>query len=389
MAKGILPFLAVAAVAGPSAAAAATPTFDDGFVVINLNNEVRSQSGTKPAKVDYSPAVRLRLFGVDSGDAVRVTWKKGRKKLLEKRCPLRVRGTVGSLAISDRCWTRDAKMTAHGALTAEVRFVDDSEEKETLVRTLKVQVGRFWRIDRVLRGRPVHSPRYQVVGSDLMGLAYAWHAEPGDVEAFGDLYFYFWATLANDRSNLDDPSWRCKRDGKAVPEMNVDGTKVIESIADIKEQDVQYKSKKWQSSWYAWRLMWIKPQLIWGKRNPKAPSTVSSNRYNISKHPGRYACRLRNRGETIREFDFVVGANGMIPAHGAQGPGGLTLRPGASFVSMAIKKTNTESSFDQKAARRSVVFGRSWPKGKDVKDLLKSMPRSFGSAVPKKPRGAR
>ncbi|MBT8491917.1 MAG: hypothetical protein KJO07_02555, partial [Deltaproteobacteria bacterium] len=173
MAIRILPVLAIVLVAGPSAAAAATPTFDDGFVVINLNNEVRSQSGTKPAKVNYSPAIRLRLFGVDNGDAVRVTWKKGRKKLLEKRCPLSVRGTVGSLAISDRCWTRDAKMTAHGLLTAEVRYIDDSEEKETLIRTLKVQVGRFWRIDRVLKGRPVHSPRYQVVGSDLMGLAYA------------------------------------------------------------------------------------------------------------------------------------------------------------------------------------------------------------------------
>ena len=384
---GILCALVVFSFAGVAHAEA--PVFDDGYLVINLQNDARFQSGKKPAKVVYSPAMRMRFFGVQQGDAVKVQWKKGKKTLFSKRCPLVVHGNEGALGISDRCWRRDANMTAHGNLLVDIRFVDDSEEKETLIRTLKVPVARYWRVDRVLRGRAVHSPRFQVVGSDLMGLAYAWMATPRKIDPFGDFYLYFWATLANDRGNYDDPSWRCKRDGVAVPEMNVDGSKVVESIASIKEQDDQQVGKKRVSTWYGWRLMWIKPQLIWGKRNPQAPSTVSSTRYNISEHPGSYACRLRNRGETVREFTFKVGADGVVAPHGAQGPGGLTLRPGAVFVDMKVVPNKAEHSFDQKAARKSVAFGRTWPKSADVKAHLKGMPRSFGRAVPKKPRGAR
>lgn len=373
-----------------AAPAAAAPLFDDGYVVINLVNESSSQSGNKPSKVEYSPAMRMRVFGADQGDALKVRWLKGKKVLVERRCVLKGKNGEGRVDLSDRCWGRDAGVKVHGALSVEVRFVDDSEEKETLLRTMKVRVERYWRVDRIMKGKAVHSPRYQVVGSDLMGLSYAWLSEPDNITPYGDVYFYFWSTLANDDTNYRDPSWRCKRDGKSVPEMNVDGHRVIESIADIKQQDDQMRGKKRVSEWYGWRLMWVKPQLIWSKeRNAKAPSTVSSTRYNISKNPGSYVCRLRNEGESVREFSFVVTDNGLLAPHGAQGEDGLTLRPGAFFVDMRVIPNKAEHSFDNKAAKKSVAFGRPWRKADDVKAHLKGLPKTFGSAVPKKPRGAK
>jgi len=377
----------------PKAKAKVSPLFDDGYAVINLNNEVHAQSGTRPAKVEYSPAMRLRVFGVAQGDALKVRWRKGKKLLVERRCTLTLRKSrfgEGSVGLADRCWRRDAAIKAHGNLTVEVRFVDDSEETETLLRTMRVQVARYWRLDRVIRGKAIHSPRYQVVGSDLMGLAYGLHVFPDDITPHGDLYFYYWSTLANDNSNYRDPSWRCKLDGASVPEMNVDGHKVVESIADIKAQDVRMRGRKHTSEWFAWRLMWIKPQLVWGKsRNPKAPDTVSTSRYNISKHPGRYVCKLRDEGETVREFSFTVRNDGLLAPHGAQSESGLSLSPGAVFVNMRVVPNKAESSFDAKAAKKSVAFGRKWPKSNDVKAHLKGFPRSYGKAVPRKPRGAR
>lgn len=369
------------------------PHFDDGYVVINLNNEVRIQSGNKPANVEYSPAMRLRVFGASKGDAFKVRWLKGKKVLVERRCVLdgpSGQFREGRVGLNNRCWKRDAAIKVHGDLTVEVRFVDDSEETETLLRTMKVPVARYWRVDRIIKGKAIHSPRYQAVGSDLMGLAYAWQQFPDDITPHGDVYFYFWSTLANDNSNFTDPSWRCKRDGVKVPEMNVDGHKVIESIADIKAQDDQMKGKKRTNEWYGWRLMWVKPALVWGKnRNPKAPDTVSSSRYNISKNPGSYVCKLREEGATVREFSFVVEKNGIIPAHGAEADGAITLRPGASLVDMRVFPNTSERSFDAKAAKKSVAFGRAWPKNEAVKALHKGFPKTYGTAVPKKPRGAK
>lgn len=366
------------------------PVFDDGFVVINLNNEVQGQSGNKPSKVEYSPAMRMRFFGVEQGDAFKVRWMKGKKVLVERRCVLTVKNGEGWVGLSNRCWRRDAAIKVHGDLKVEVRFVDDSEETETLVRTLHVPVARYWRVDRTVKGKTIHSPRYQVNGSDLMGLAYAWEEEPDNITPYGNLYFYFWSTLANDNTNFSDPSWRCKRDGKSVREMNVDGHRAIESIADIKQQDIQVNGKVRSNTWYGWRLMWIKPSLIWGtERNARAPSTVSSSRYNVSKNPGSYVCKLRNEGESVREFSFVVQPDGKFAPHGAQGKDGLSLRPGAHFVDMLVIPSKAEHSFDAKAAKKSVAFGRKWPKADDVKAHIKRFPKTFGKAVPKKPRGAK
>jgi hypothetical protein len=364
--------------------------FDDAFLVIQLENDVTSRSGRRPSEVHYKPRFRMRFFGAADGDAVKIRWKKGRRTLAEIRCPLESRHGDHRTSLSQRCWTQSgAELDAHGDMAVDVIFVDDSEDEETLVRTLKVPVGRYWAWDRRVGSRNVHSPRYQVRGDDLLGLSYVWLRDPSNTETHGQVYFYFWATLPNDDTNYRDPSWRCTLDGERVPELDV-GDDVVESISDIRVDDDRMQGRNRQTTHYAWRLMWVKPAMIWGERNPRVSSTASNDRYNLSEHPGDYVCQLRNDGEMVRQLSFTVTGEGTIAAHPAQTEGDLSLRPGAYFVEATFPDRNpVETSFDRDAVRSSVAFGREWPNDPEVRRWLQSLPRSFGDSEPRPPRGAR
>jgi len=376
----------------PVAAAQDAPIFDDGFLVIQLDNEVQSRGGNQPSDVNYHPMIRMRFFGaVEAGDAVKIRWRRGRRTLAEIRCPLQSRQGDWRTGLSDRCWNRDdVQLTAHGDVEVDVTFVDDSAETETLVRTLRVPVGRYWSWDRTVGRRQIYSPRYQVRGDDLLGLSYVWLRDPSRTEPRGQVYFYYWATLANDDTNYRDPSWRCRLDGEAVPELNVDGHQAIESISDIRITDVQRQGNTRESTHYSWRLMWVKPQMVWGPQNSEASDLLSTDRYNLTEHPGAYVCRVRNEGEMVREFHFTVTPEGTIAPHPVQAGGELSLRPGAFFVETHFPRRNpAEMSFDRAAVRGSVGFGRSWPNDPAVRSWLQSLPPTFGQSEPRAPRGAR
>jgi len=383
------PILAVLAFALP--ARADDLTFDDAFLVISLDNDVTSRNGRQPAEVHYKPRFRMRFFGdAARGDAVKIRWKKGRRTLAEIRCPLQSRHGDWRTELSQRCWTQSGvELDAHGEMAVDVIFVDDSEDEETLVRTLKVPVGRYWAWDRRVGSRNVHSPRYQVRGDDLLGLSYVWLRDPSNTETHGQVYFYFWATLPNDDNNYRDPSWRCSLNGERVPELDV-GRDAVESISAIRVDDDRMQGRNRQTTHYAWRLMWVKPEMIWGERNPRVSSTASTDRYNISEHPGDYVCQLRNGGEMVRQLSFTVTNEGTIAPHPAQTEGNLSLRPGAYFVEATFPRRNpVETSFDRDAVRSSVAFGREWPNHPEVRRWLQSLPRSFGDSEPRPPRGAR
>ena len=57
--------------------------------------------------------------------------------------------------------------------------------------------------------------------------------------------------------------------------------------------------------------------------------------------------------------------------------------PVAYAVDLKIVPNKAEHSFDNKAAKRSVAFGRPWRKHPQVKAMLKKFPRTHGRAVPK------
>ena len=385
----VLPKLAALAVLSLSAATAAqdTPVFDDSYLVIDLDNQVENQSGTQPAEVSYFPKLRMRFFGAADGDAVIVRWKQGRRALAEIRCPLQARGDSFETAVSQRCWTRDSpELTASGEVQVELVFVDDSTDARTTVRTLEVNVGRYWHWDRRVGNRDVHSVRYQVRADDLMGLSTIWFQQPDSTQTYGNVYIYFWASLADGNSNYRDASWRCSLNGTRVPELNV-GSDVVESLARIEIDNDQMQGRERTTTHYNYRQMWIKPQMIWDPTNGN--NSGEPWRYNVSAHPGRYECQLRDNGETVRTFAFTVTTEGRVAAHPLEGPTGLTFRPDAHLIETGFPARNrSELVFDRDAVRGGVAFGREWSGPAPARAWLDALPRSYGAGEPRAPRGA-
>ncbi|MFK7998650.1 MAG: hypothetical protein AB8H86_03595 [Polyangiales bacterium] len=370
-------------------ASAQSPVFDDGYLAIDLSNEVNGNGGTQPADVNYHPQMQMRFYGAADGDAVKVRWQQGGETLAQIRCPLEARHGHHRTHISQRCWTQDAPhLTAFGDVDVEIIFVDDSEETETSVRTLRVPVGRYWHWDRRVGRTDVHSPRYQVRADDMMGMSYLWQKEADRTEAFGNVYIFFWASLANGNTNYRDASWRCSLNGERVPALDVNDS-VVESVLDISVDNDQMVRGERTTTHYTYRMMWIKPQMLWDPSGGQSGATPW--RYNLTANPGDYACRLRDNGETIREFRFTVSADGSIAQHAVQAAeGGPTLPPGASFIETYFPERNaSETFFDRDAIRRGFSFGRPWPSSPAVSGWLDALPPSYGNGEPTPPPGVR
>lgn len=356
--------------------------FDDSHFAVRLDNSVQGRSGTQAAVVHYHPEFRMRFLDAQSGDAVVVRWKKGRRTLAEIRCPLQARHDYFETTFSQRCWTQDApSLDEYRDITLEIAHVDDSADTTTLVRTLSVPVGRYSAWDRRVGNRNVHSVRYQVRPDDLLGMSTIWYSPAEDTEDFGNVYFHFWTTLADGNTYYRDPSWRCSLNGERVAALDR-GDDVVESVADISIDDDRVVRNQRTTTHYTFRQMWIKPHMLWDPSRGQGNSEAW--RYDLSAHPGDYRCELRDAGRVVREFRFTVGADGRVAPHAIEAAGTLTFRSGMHLIETHFPSSNaSELGFDQSAVRRSVAFGRTWPAAS--RSWLQSLPRSYGQTQPAAP----
>ncbi len=386
-----------ASVSAQSGAGAGGVTLDETYTLFELSHSVTTVDSSQPAQVTYKPQVRLRFYGdVHSGDAVRVVLKQGSTELGNIRCPLTYRRANASegiaqsadIEVSDSCWTRNSPdLNVHGAMDVELHYMDDQNETTTLVRTLHIEVARTWRVDRVINGAPIHSPRFFVLGDDLLGLSWVWLRTPPSTEAFGSPSFYFWAHTA--RSDYPDASFRCYRDGERVPELDLSGRNFHETVAEWDEQDDAIHDGTRASTHYQYRLMRVMTNWRWGTTRDGAAEN-GDTRPSLTATPGNYVCKFRSEGATLREFHFTV-ANNTITPHPAQAAaGGLTLRPGAVFVETRI---GDASQYDiavvPEAIRRGTAFGHAWADPAAVREMLGALPAARGVSTPPLPDGVR
>ncbi|MGF1470028.1 MAG: hypothetical protein ACFCGT_28240 [Sandaracinaceae bacterium] len=386
----MLACLAATALAGAASIAhaqAEEPFVDITYTIVDLESvSVGPRPADRAQEWRYRPRLKLRLFGVNDGDAVRVRWKQAGRVLADIRCPLSVQDGDGRVDIQDRCWrAREANLDATGPVEAEIVYVDDTRETERAIDTLRLEVARYWHADR-LGASPIHSVRYQVLQDDLLGLGWLWHRDPVQRQPRGDLYFYFWAATAEDASYSTDASFRCERDGQPVPEMRRNGS-IHESIGSVVARDRRATADGVEERTLAYHMIWVKPDLVWGPRNPATSSTVHSDRYNVSEHPGSYVCRFRLAGTTVRSFPFVVRPDGTFAPHPVQqGSQGLTLRPGAVFVELGFPRDNAlEHTFAPERIRQRGAYGHAWPPVPSIRTWLSSLPDGFGRSTVEPP----
>jgi len=382
----------------PAQVSAQAVTLDDTYTAISLNNSARTVAQDRPDEVKYELQMRLRFYGnVHDGDAVRVIWKRGATTLANIRCGLTYRRANAEnhveqsvdIAASDRCWGQDTpKLDAHGSIDVEVHYLDEQSDSDTVVRTLHLEIARTWHVDRVLSGRTIHSPRYYVLGDDLLGMSWVWLKAPTSTDAFDSASFYFWANT--DESSYPEASMRCFRDGERVPEFDLSGRNIHQSVVDWGAQDDATRGGTRASTHYRYRLFWITPNWRWGTRNPDVDPRHPDDRPNLTATPGSYVCKFRSSGTVLREFQFTV-ANDTITPHVAQSaPNGLRMRPGAVFVETRFGDAAPHDiALVPDVIRRGTAFGQPWADAAAMSGMLSALPAARGRSTPPLPDGVR
>ena len=128
----------------------------------------------------YQPRVFVALSSYGENDRVRVEWKQKGKVLATMPCK---RSSPGFACTSDK------PLKAKGAIDADIIFEDDTDDKEYLVRTLKVTIEQY---------KDGSDTKWNVAADDLLGTAYAWHyPKHGRANSSqGRVHFQFWVAAS-------------------------------------------------------------------------------------------------------------------------------------------------------------------------------------------------
>lgn len=359
-----------------------TPTFwlDETYTMLDLRDELAEpRAGSRASVWRYRVALKARVYGpVARGDALIVRWKHDGRELARVRCALDPSDGYGTTALSDACWGRaDADLDATGEIEVGLSVMDDSEDREVPLRALSVRVARFWQPEDLNRG--IYAARHQVVGDDLLGLSWLWMAPPGRAETRGELYFYFWAALADGDSSFPDPSLRCRVNGAPVT-LQDDPGHLHESLGRFEARDVRRQGGRVESRAFGYHLMWVKPRITF---TPTGAARADDPRFLLDDHVGQWECRFRSEGEAVRTWRFEVQPGATILPHDVQrGDDPLRLRPGAVFIETSFPARNPhEFTFQPAVLRRQVAYGHRWPNRDAVAGMLAALPDGHGAST--------
>lgn len=200
---------------------------------------------------DYEIKTWFRLFGATSKtDRLKVDVRKGRKVIASGKCSVdwyETKVLEGECTIGG-----DKNLSAKGPLEVDVLYVDDQQEKEYLVQTLKMDVKHWPGIGKY--------KTWGYVPDDLLGLAYL-RMHTGDASFEHDVTIDFWATKY---PGTAASSLRCTVDGNKIPdfEISFDGSQ-LGPQNEIKHEMVTDKVRKS----YTFERISIRPKwLKWGHK---------------------------------------------------------------------------------------------------------------------------
>ncbi|MDY0003777.1 MAG: hypothetical protein RBU30_20940 [Polyangia bacterium] len=353
---------------------------DDTSLSVFLTSRVHGD----PEKSYYEFEVKAGLYGggaaLGKQDAVIVNWKKGAKVLASQRCSVDV--DEGGKTGSFYCKHDKTKLSADGKLQVEILYVDDRAEQKELLKTLNIQVGRWYYWTGMNGRKPKHRIHYQVIGDDLLGTTYLFKSDGGS--GLPRLELITWVSRDNDRneSNLKGVL-RCTVNGKALP-TDIDVTLKSHQSAIQVVNRAHLKAPPEGETLYQWKKMLLITQIYWG------PTAVRKNYSNpnsmvfLSEHAGAWACKWRVDGTNLREFRFTVEPGDKIKPHAEQsGPNGLRLGKDLYFVETYFPTPVWDFVFNPAAIKATGAWGRPWANPAAMKAMLGALPKAKGTAVVK------
>lgn len=412
------------------------PAWDDTSTDLYFaNNRVRDAATETYA---WSPSLTGRVINGHNGDVLVVTVKKGRRTEGTHRCQIQNQcdqrtiltegrsprceqtGSFAGLtpyAEVNNCRMDDIAVQSAGDFDFELSYEDANTGETTLIRTLKVPVIGYAHMTNRQERR--HATMYVPMPKDMVGSSWmeytmssfghttaALDGQEGRYRQFE--YFtasptiHFWALSGNSSSAPGDAALRCKVDGTPV-RINQSG---VNLRRDDGQQGEDWRTRdgnevtreKWGYNHYEIRVPWrvlVKENdrevsneegQRWSQRGIRPGST--DRHFDLSDQPGAYECKLVLNGTEVRTFRFTVNDHGIAPHAEQTGDGGIQTTFGRLFIETEIPRgTDLDQVFDQRAARATGFFGRSW--GADVADMVRAFPASTRTQGPPAVPGAR
>lgn len=318
----------------------------------------------------YAIKAHVEVSGATSRtDLLRIDWRQKGKVVASAKCKLDI-DTAEKYASGDCDYdpSGNKPLVAKGPVDAELIYWDDQQEKEYLVRTLKVNVG-VWKE----RGKQL---MYQIVPDDV--LAAAWIHHGGKEAVNSGVYrrpvLYLW--FASDKP-MPNAAMRCTAAGKKLEDFE------LSPGSGGGEVEADHIPEKGERLTYEWEQQRLTMDIFWG---PKSELKDWAQKGQVlADNPGKWECGLRVEGKTLRQISFTVDKDGMIQQDEIQsGKGAIPTVPGVVLVDLRIPK---DAGWDVRirpdAMKKSMGYGLPWPSHAKVKTIHASYPGKSGYPDPK------
>lgn len=321
----------------------------------------------------YKIEANIYVAGPTSkGDLLRIEWKQNGKPLAIAKCSIQVNTKLKQAG--GECITEGEKgITAKGEITGDLIFWDDKLEKEFLLRTFKVTVGRW-------KGE-VSGVQWQVMPDDLLGTAwvfYWWGEQEND--AYRRPEIWFWTTALTHKV---DGTLRCSVEGKKLDD---DIGATLNDFSGVSEIEASLIPAKGDAVRYRWEHVRLTPDVRFGTRENAGRVGKIPEKLFLIDHQGKWDCQLRTEGRAVRQFMFTVGDDGMIKNDEMQS-GKNPVPILHDFYSLIDVRIPEDAEFDARlrpdAMKKSMGWGLPWPDHPKVKTIHEAFPKKSGPPDPK------
>lgn len=341
------------AIASVILAAAATPALADAPLLDEP--ETRVELFSKGTEDWYQAKLKVDVWNLKrESDGAKLQWKSGGKVVATIICKSAF--DQDSMSTTFTCDSEGTKLKATGVIEAKLVFVDGADDTETPLRTFKFDVKRY--------AAKAGGGDYQIFGDDLLGAAFAVHDK-----RYGHVNFHFWTTATLQGT----PKLRCTVGGKQLD----DSRTRFESNTSMTIDNIPKSGARFGAKWTHQYMP--TDDLTFGTRAAyKGTGTVEKMRF-LGDNPGAWSCVVRLEGTVVRQFDFEVGADGMIVGDAWNtGKNAVRLRSNTVAVAMTVPK-GIDPRVRPAAMKGSFNFGLPWPDSPKVKTLQAAFPPQVGN----------
>jgi hypothetical protein len=341
-----------------------------------------SRTHGDPERSYYEFSVQGGIYGdktnLKKTDAIIVNWKKGGKTLASQRCPVELDDDGAGATFN--CKHDQTKLTADGKLQVEILYFDDRAERKSPLKTLNINVSRWYYWTGMDGRRPKHRISWQIVGDDLLGTSYLF--KHGGGNGLPHLRFLFWISRDNDRneSNLKGVL-RCTVNGKPLADD-------IEAYLGSHQTAIQVTNRQYikgppdGETLYQWKHMELSAQIYWGPPSVRSRFNNPSKMVFLSEKVGAWACKWRVDGKNLREFRFTVEAGDRIKPHPEQlAPNGPRLGKDVTFIETYFPTPVWDFVFNPAAIKATSAWGRPWANAASLAPMFGALPKAKGTAI--------